>query len=199
MTFLSWPGEPSTQLGYDLQDMARKLGAVDPVVLGLANDYMSYFTTKAESYGLPIADSVFRGDLSLDLNIRKRQIAAAGPDGDPRETQSYKLRYKGQWDRIVAYERDNVLIGQKEAEAISRETAIKKGNLQAYEREYVNVPFHKYLVSISHSSKGLALKNWFKARNSLTLKISSRKDKKLLLSVALREKETRHTDVHFFR
>lgn len=46
--YLTWPGEPSTQMGYDLQAMARARGASDPIVLGLVNDYMTYFTTKSE-------------------------------------------------------------------------------------------------------------------------------------------------------
>lgn len=48
ITFLTWPGEPSTQLGYDLQAMAVAKGAKDPIVLSLVNDYMTYFTTKSE-------------------------------------------------------------------------------------------------------------------------------------------------------
>ncbi|MFZ4713437.1 MAG: neutral/alkaline non-lysosomal ceramidase N-terminal domain-containing protein [Bacteriovoracaceae bacterium] len=48
ITFLTWPGEPSTQLGWDLKDAARKQGSTDPWVLGLTNDYMAYFTTKEE-------------------------------------------------------------------------------------------------------------------------------------------------------
>jgi hypothetical protein len=46
--YLSWPGEASTQLGYNLQAVARQKGAADPIILGLANDYMTYFTTKSE-------------------------------------------------------------------------------------------------------------------------------------------------------
>lgn len=48
ITYLTWPGEASTQLGYDLQAIATAAGATDPIVVGLANDYMTYFTTKAE-------------------------------------------------------------------------------------------------------------------------------------------------------
>lgn len=47
---LTWPGEPSTRLGWDTQDQAKRLGAKDPWVLGLVNDYMTYFTTKTEFY-----------------------------------------------------------------------------------------------------------------------------------------------------
>ena len=50
VTLLSWPGEASTQLGFDLQAIARKLGRQDPWVIGLANDYATYFTTKTEFY-----------------------------------------------------------------------------------------------------------------------------------------------------
>lgn len=46
--YLTWPGEPSTQLGYNLQAIAKLKGATDPIVLGLANDYMTYFTTQEE-------------------------------------------------------------------------------------------------------------------------------------------------------
>jgi neutral ceramidase len=48
ITYLSWPGEASTQLGYDLQAIAKEMGAKDPIVLGLAQDYMAYFTTQSE-------------------------------------------------------------------------------------------------------------------------------------------------------
>jgi CheY-like chemotaxis protein len=48
ITYLSWPGESSTQLGFDLQALARAQGIIDPIVLGLTNDYMTYFTTQEE-------------------------------------------------------------------------------------------------------------------------------------------------------
>jgi hypothetical protein len=48
ITYLSWPGEASTQLGYNLQAMAKEMGVKDPIVLGLAQDYMAYFTTQSE-------------------------------------------------------------------------------------------------------------------------------------------------------
>jgi neutral ceramidase len=48
MLFMTYPGEPSTQLGYDLQAMAQSKGVVDPIILGLVNDYMTYFTNKEE-------------------------------------------------------------------------------------------------------------------------------------------------------
>lgn len=48
ITYLTWPGEASTQLGFDLQAIALARGVTDPVVVGLSNDYMTYFTTKPE-------------------------------------------------------------------------------------------------------------------------------------------------------
>jgi len=48
ITMLTWPGEPTTQLGYNLQDAARKLGVQDPWILGLTNDYTAYYTTHDE-------------------------------------------------------------------------------------------------------------------------------------------------------
>lgn len=48
LTLLTWPGEASTQVGYDTQAMVEQLGFPDPWILGLANDYQSYFTTRAE-------------------------------------------------------------------------------------------------------------------------------------------------------
>ena len=42
------PGEPSTQVGYDLRQSLVDAGHSDPWVLGLVNDYMAYFTTKEE-------------------------------------------------------------------------------------------------------------------------------------------------------
>jgi hypothetical protein len=48
ITYLTWPGEPSTQLGYDLQNIATAKGHTDPQIISLTNDYMTYFTTKSE-------------------------------------------------------------------------------------------------------------------------------------------------------
>lgn len=50
IVMMTWPGEPSTRLGWDLQELAVKKGASDPWVLGLTNDYMTYFTTKKEFF-----------------------------------------------------------------------------------------------------------------------------------------------------
>ena len=48
ITMFSWPGEPSTELGFRTQRLAEEYGHKDAWVLGLVNDYMTYFTTKHE-------------------------------------------------------------------------------------------------------------------------------------------------------
>lgn len=50
LTMLTWPGEPSTSLGFELQRIARQRGITDVWILGLTNDYMAYFTTKEEYF-----------------------------------------------------------------------------------------------------------------------------------------------------
>ena len=45
---LTWPGEASTQVGFDLHDAVHGLGYENSWFLGLANDYMAYFTTQEE-------------------------------------------------------------------------------------------------------------------------------------------------------
>ncbi len=46
--FLTWPGEPTTELGTRLMTSAKESGATDAWVFGLSNDHLSYFTTEAE-------------------------------------------------------------------------------------------------------------------------------------------------------
>ena len=48
LTMMTWPGEPTTSMGYKLQDIAIKAGHLNPWVFGLSNDHLSYFTTKKE-------------------------------------------------------------------------------------------------------------------------------------------------------
>ena len=45
---LTLPGEASTQVGYNLRHAVESLGYDTPWLIGLANDYMSYFTTREE-------------------------------------------------------------------------------------------------------------------------------------------------------
>jgi neutral ceramidase len=48
VTMLTWPGEPTTSIGYQLRDIAKKAGRNNTWVLGLTNDHLSYFTTEKE-------------------------------------------------------------------------------------------------------------------------------------------------------
>lgn len=49
INFLTWPGEPTTQVGFNLKKLARKkLGEGENWILGLTNGYLAYFTTKKE-------------------------------------------------------------------------------------------------------------------------------------------------------
>jgi hypothetical protein len=83
-----------------------------------------------QNYNVTIPEAVFRGDCALDPAIRAKNLYSNGPDGDPRTANAYKRRYKGQSDRILAFERAGVLMGQAEAEQISRECAMVKSSLQ---------------------------------------------------------------------
>jgi neutral ceramidase len=47
---MTWPGEPSTALGWELKNIARKYSNHIPWVLGLTNDYLTYFTTEEEFF-----------------------------------------------------------------------------------------------------------------------------------------------------
>lgn len=156
-------------------------------------------TYEGVPYGYPIPNGVFRGDVSFDPDLRARQLSGNGPDGDARGSNSYIQRYKGQYDRIIAYEESEVQMGHLEAEAISKETAMKTSSLQtavyantdrdmwvsyakiqedgsvlqAFEREYVNIPFYKYLVDLKKVKGIVQINNWFKARTNLKLRYRS--------------------------
>jgi len=138
---------------------------------------------EGETYGLPLPEAVLRGDLQLDDKLRSRQLGSNGPTGDPRTTQAYQLRYLGQYTRLEDYRRNGVLISNREAEVISRETAMRGTSLQAavyansdrdlwvsyarkredgsiaqaYEGEYVNIPFYSYLTRASVAGDRLIL------------------------------------------
>ena len=45
ITMMSWPGEPTSELGLQMRDAAEKLGARDAWVLGLTNGHQGYFTS----------------------------------------------------------------------------------------------------------------------------------------------------------
>jgi hypothetical protein len=48
VTLTTWPGEASTTLGYRLEAAGGKVGHDNVWVIGLANDYLTYFTTESE-------------------------------------------------------------------------------------------------------------------------------------------------------
>jgi neutral ceramidase len=48
LTMMTWPGEPTTSVGFQLADVAIKAGHNNPWLFGLTNDHLSYFTTKEE-------------------------------------------------------------------------------------------------------------------------------------------------------
>lgn len=158
---------PTPGDAYALEGNSKRLawfGANDPKEAELKFE--------GESVNIPLTEAVLRGDASFDLEVRKAQNACNGPDGDPRTSNAYKKRYKGQSDLILEYEAQGIKIGKAEAERISRDTAMRSGSLQAavyantdrelwvayarmnadgtvtqaYEREYVYVPFYQYLL-----------------------------------------------------
>ncbi|NDF14075.1 hypothetical protein EB061_01980 [bacterium] len=45
---MTWPGEASTSLGFELNSIAERYGFRKSWVLGLTNDYLAYFTTEHE-------------------------------------------------------------------------------------------------------------------------------------------------------
>ena len=48
MMMMTWPGEPTTALGFALKELAYQAGARQAWVLGLTNDYLAYFVTPDE-------------------------------------------------------------------------------------------------------------------------------------------------------
>lgn len=187
-------GDGSTSEGYTVEANSKHL------VVFKANDAReSEAQVDGKVYGLPLPYSVLRGDVSMDPIIRSQQTSANGPDGDPTTAGSYNDRYKGLYDRIVAYEQAGVKMGVEETIAISRETAMRKSNLQnaiyantdrdmwvvyskinedgtttqAYEREYVNVPFYQYLSTLSYDGNhALTVKSYLpEKKRELTVKL----------------------------
>jgi hypothetical protein len=50
LDLMTWPGEPTTQLGWKLRDVALASGAKNAMILGLTNDHLAYFTSSDEFY-----------------------------------------------------------------------------------------------------------------------------------------------------
>ncbi len=105
-----------------------------------------------EPYAILIDDAVFRADTAMDPDIRSRQTASNGPDGDPRTSGAYRNRYKGQADRIIAYRDAGIPIGHKEAETISRETAMPSSSLQCC--VYANSDLQLWVADAWYDSEG---------------------------------------------
>jgi hypothetical protein len=62
MIFLTFPGEATTALGFELKDLAAEAGFSQTWILGLTNDYLAYFTTPSEyDNGIYEACSSFYG------------------------------------------------------------------------------------------------------------------------------------------
>jgi hypothetical protein len=48
LTFMTWPGEATTSVGFALKYAATKVGTTHPWFMGLTNDYLGYHTTEEE-------------------------------------------------------------------------------------------------------------------------------------------------------
>lgn len=182
--------ENSEDTGFAIEMTAKRYASF------IANDQRELLPRyEGVPYGYPITEGVLRADISLDLAIRSRQLSGNGPDGDARNSSSYVNRYKGQYDRIKAYEESGILMGQAEVESISRETAMRGSSLQtavyantdremwvsyskildngtviqAYEQKYTHIPFYQYLIDLKLENGMVIIKNWFKERSRLKL------------------------------
>lgn len=72
--FLTWPGEPTTELGINLRAQATLDGATDAWVFGLTNDHLGYFTTPEEfKIGGYEACVNFFGETGGDLILKEHK------------------------------------------------------------------------------------------------------------------------------
>jgi len=83
-----------------------------------------------ECYAIKIPFAVFRGDVCLDPGMRSRSTGGNGPTGDPRGANSYRARYKGQADRVLAYVNAGTPIGAPELISLTQGVATAGGSLQ---------------------------------------------------------------------
>lgn len=174
------------QTGYVLEASGRRVARFD------SNDRRELQSThNGQPYGLPLKEAVLRADLQLDPKLRRRQLGSNGPDGDPRTSGAYRDRYLGQYQRIKDYEARGVRMTHAEAEAISRETAMRGTSLQtavyantdrsmwvsyakknpkdgkivqAYDGTYHEYPFYKFLLSAVHKDSSLIFKSWIEKK-----------------------------------
>ncbi len=150
---------------------------------------------EGECYAIKIENAVFRADTAMDPIIRSTQVAANGPDGDPRESGSYKNRYKKMANMVINFKNNDEKIDINKVELISREVAINGVSLccaiyantdryfrvaygglnpdgtwqDASKSDYIEIPYNLYLnrIDIIASSENIRPGEHF----SLQLKI----------------------------
>jgi neutral ceramidase len=95
------PGEAIQQIGLDIKEQARKLGAANPVVIGLADDHLMYFVTAEQfpkgryevtmnMYGPMVEKTLIHGTLG-DL------LGKTGPDEVRLMAGAERFRGDGAW------------------------------------------------------------------------------------------------------
>lgn len=87
---LTWPGEPTTHLGLELRSMAKSEEFPQTWVLGLTNDYTSYYTTQEEYDfgGYETCSSLFgplggKRILAAYQDLLRHKVSAAEPAVEP--------------------------------------------------------------------------------------------------------------------
>ncbi len=105
-----------------------------------------------EPYGIRIPFAVFRGDVCLDPGMRSRSTGGHGPSGDPRTAGSYQNRYKGQSDRVLAYQAAGVKIGAQELIDLTKGVAMGGGSLQC--TVYANSDLELYVADSRRTPNG---------------------------------------------
>ena len=82
---MSWPGEPTASLGLAVKNIALAHGASQAWLMGLTNDYLSYFTTR-EEFGAGTYESCasFYGEEGGQLIVdRYRELTSTRPSEVP--------------------------------------------------------------------------------------------------------------------
>ena len=67
--------------------------------------------------------------------------------------------------------------------------------VQDFKREYVNIPFYKYLVDLKKENGVVKIKNWFKQRLNLKLRILSHNQITSEKTIDLMKDETLSTGI----
>lgn len=75
--FLTWPGEPTTELGLKLANAAKEMGAEDAWIFGLSNGYLAYFVSSEEfNHGGYEACSSYYGGIGAERIIQGHKTLA---------------------------------------------------------------------------------------------------------------------------